>query len=112
MADGHDPEEEAPIHAADFGGGPPEGGDMAKRLLGLEDRHTGIMTAPARIETRLDALDDRLAATNERIGDTKRRMDAMPDKFRTSRMMIWTVAGTFALLLTVNKIFEIAENGL
>ena len=106
------------IYSPGFGGGPPTGGDMAARLLRLEDQHTGIMTALARIETRLDSIDDKLAGTNHRIDETNNRIDrtnnridTMPDKFWTSRMMIWIVAGTFALLLTVNKIFEIIEQG-
>lgn len=99
------------VRSVDFGGGPPNGGDFAARLLRLEDQHTGIMAALARIETRLDAIDDKLTATNQRIDDTNKRIDQMPDKFWTARMMIWIVVGTFALLLTVNKIFEIIATG-
>ena len=82
------------------GGGPPQDGDMEKRVSKLEDQHTQILVALARIETRLDS-------TDQRFGSLDRKIDRLPDKFWIGRLMILTIAGTFALLLTANKILEL-----
>ena len=55
------------------------------------------MVTLARIEARLDAVDQKI--------------DRLPDKFWTGRLMIITIAGTFALLLTANKLLELM-NGI
>lgn len=73
---------------------------MEKRVAKLEGQHTEIMVALARIETRLDSMD-------QRFGSLDQKLDRLPDKFWTGRLMILMIAGTFALLLTTNKILEL-----
>jgi len=92
MADVHrfDDFKSSPLETS---GGPPQDGDMEKRVSKLEDQHTAIMVALARIEARLDAVDQ--------------KVDRLPDKFWTGRLMILTIAATFALLLTANKLLEL-----
>ena len=75
------------------GGEPPRNDELEKRVSKLEDQHTAIMVSLARIEARLDAVDQ--------------KVDRLPDKFWTGRLMILTIAATFALLLTANKLLEL-----
>jgi len=55
------------------------------------------MVSLTRIEARLDAMDQ--------------KVDRLPDKFWTGCLMMITIASTFTLLLTANKILELM-NGI